>query len=144
MHLSSKAVKNCVLFAPQAQGSRKAAAFWEGGGMTERTNVFLRRRRLTRKKVVATGNRSECACKRAGEPSGLFCERGGARKRADVFLDKEKRSKAYFAPTWWWRYGDSNPRPLTCEASALPTELYPHLSQRLNYTPILFASQYFF
>ena len=23
----------------------------------------------------------------------------------------------------WWRWGDSNPRPLTCEASALPAEL---------------------
>jgi hypothetical protein len=26
----------------------------------------------------------------------------------------------------WWRWGDSNPRPLTCEASALPAELHPH------------------
>ncbi len=26
----------------------------------------------------------------------------------------------------WWRVGDSNPRPLPCEGSALPTELTPH------------------
>src|ERR1035437_2462350 len=25
----------------------------------------------------------------------------------------------------WWRYGDSNPGPLACHASALPAELYP-------------------
>ena len=29
----------------------------------------------------------------------------------------------------WWRWGDSNPRPLTCEASALPAELHPHGSR---------------
>ncbi len=27
----------------------------------------------------------------------------------------------------WWRVGDSNPRPLPCEGSALPTELTPHV-----------------
>jgi hypothetical protein len=27
----------------------------------------------------------------------------------------------------WWRAGESNPRPLRCERSALPTELAPHL-----------------
>ncbi len=26
---------------------------------------------------------------------------------------------------YWWRVGDSNPRPLPCEGSALPTELTP-------------------
>ena len=25
----------------------------------------------------------------------------------------------------WWRVGESNPRPLPCEGSALPTELTP-------------------
>lgn len=54
----------------------------------------------TRKKVVATANRREGACNRAGEPSELSCGRGGARERADVFFEKEKRSKAHFAPTW--------------------------------------------
>jgi hypothetical protein len=28
----------------------------------------------------------------------------------------------------WWRHGDSNPRPIACKATALPTELYPHLA----------------
>ena len=41
--------------------------------------------------------------------SGAFWDKGGARKRADVFLDKEKRSKTNFAPTWWKRM-DSNHR----------------------------------
>ena len=27
----------------------------------------------------------------------------------------------------WWRWGDSNPRPLHCERSALPAELHPHI-----------------
>ena len=26
----------------------------------------------------------------------------------------------------WWRHGDSNPRPIACKATALPTELCPH------------------
>ena len=34
----------------------------------------------------------------------------------------------------WWRWGDSNPRPLTCEASALPAELHPHGSAPEDYT----------
>ena len=49
----------------------------------------------TREKVVATANRCECVYKRTGEPSVTFHKKGGARKRADVFLDKEKRSKAF-------------------------------------------------
>lgn len=28
--------------------------------------------------------------------------------------------------TEWWSRGESNPRPLQCECSALPTELLPH------------------
>src|SRR5581483_10496010 len=32
----------------------------------------------------------------------------------------------------WWRWGDSNPRPLTCEASALPAELHPQGRERLQ------------
>ncbi len=27
----------------------------------------------------------------------------------------------------WWRYGDSNPRPIRCERIALPTVLYPRI-----------------
>src|SRR5262245_15143860 len=27
----------------------------------------------------------------------------------------------------WWSQGESNPRPLECHSSALPTELWPHL-----------------
>src|SRR5487761_2539127 len=43
------------------------------------------------------------------------------RQRSRTFtLNKEKNL---------WRYGDSNPGPLACHASALPAELYP---QRFN------------
>ena len=28
----------------------------------------------------------------------------------------------------WWSIWESNPRPLTCEASALPTELMPQIN----------------
>ncbi len=27
--------------------------------------------------------------------------------------------------TFWWRHGESNPRPIACKATALPTELCP-------------------
>ena len=56
--------------------------------------------KLSHKKLVATASCRECVCNRTSEPSVTFCEKGGARKWADVFLDKEKRSKANFAPTW--------------------------------------------
>ena len=36
-----------------------------------------KRRRHTRKKVIATAKRRERACKRAVEPSVSFCEKGG-------------------------------------------------------------------
>ena len=45
--------------------------------------------------------RCEGACNRTGAPSVAFYESGGAGKRLDIFLGKEKRSKANFAPTWW-------------------------------------------
>ena len=66
----------------------------------------------------------ERACKRTGEPSVPCCERGGTTARVTDFSIKKNRNGAKSVPTWW-RYGDSNPRPVTCEATALPTELYP-------------------
>ncbi len=44
---------------------------------------ILRRKALTRKRLVATESRRECACKRTGEPSVTFCERGGMTERYD-------------------------------------------------------------
>lgn len=35
----------------------------------------------------------------------------------------------------WWRQEDSNRRPVACDATALPTELYPHESKL--YIPII-------
>src|SRR5262245_55169241 len=29
----------------------------------------------------------------------------------------------------WWSQGESNPRPLECHSSALPTELWPRLAR---------------
>ena len=43
-------------------------------------------------------------------------------------VEPEKSDSVWFSN--WWRWGDSNPRPLTCEASALPAELHPHFGQR--------------
>ncbi len=43
----------------------------------------------TRKKVVATANRRECACKRTGEPSVPFYEKGGTVKQVTDFLQKK-------------------------------------------------------
>ena len=43
----------------------------------------------------------------------------------------------------WWRHGDSNPRPIACKATALPTELYPHLAaiRRLTHRSVRCFSQ---
>ena len=35
-------------------------------------------------------------------------------------------SRVKFTTDWWWSGGDSNPRPLECDSSALPAELPPH------------------
>jgi hypothetical protein len=35
---------------------------------------------------------------------------------------RKSRSKSL---AFWWRHGDSNPRPIACKATALPTELCP-------------------
>ena len=48
---------------------------------------------MTRKKLVATANRRDGVYNRTGKPSVTFCERGGARKRADVFLAKKNGAK---------------------------------------------------
>src|SRR5258708_29095857 len=32
----------------------------------------------------------------------------------------------------WWSQGESNPRPLECHSSALPTELWPHFARVLG------------
>ena len=54
-----------------------------------------------------------------------------------------KNESAYFQAlsAFWWRYGDSNPGPVTCEATALPTELYPRLLKHRNTlcVPVLVA-----
>jgi len=48
----------------------------------------------SRKKVVATANRRECACKRAGEPSVPFYEKGGTVKRVTDFFCIKKSEQA--------------------------------------------------
>ena len=50
---------------------------------------------VTRKKLVATASRREGACNRTGEPSVTFCERGGARERADdLFFCHRQKNKS--------------------------------------------------
>ena len=56
----------------------------------EQSEVYKNAKRHTRKKLLATANRCEGACNRTGEPSVTFCERGGARERANDFLCKKK------------------------------------------------------
>ena len=49
---------------------------------------------VTRKKLVATASRREGACNRTGGRSETFCERGGARKRADgLFFCQRQKNK---------------------------------------------------
>ena len=51
--------------------------------------------------------------------------------RARQLLAVARRGKSYASAvpepklSRWWSQGDSNPRPLACHASALPTELWP-------------------
>ena len=54
-----------------------------------------------------------------------------------LFSESSYRSKN------WWRHGDSNPRPIACKATALPTELYPHLAavRRLTHRSVRCFSQ---
>ena len=47
-----------------------------------------------RKNAVAAAIRSKCVYKRTGKPSVPFCEKEGARKRAIVFLNKEKTEQS--------------------------------------------------
>ena len=54
-----------------------------------RTIAAFACRRHTRKKVVATVSRHERACKRIGEPSVPFCERGGMTERMTDFSAKK-------------------------------------------------------
>ena len=51
------------------------------------------RRRRSREKVVVSQRRHECACKRIADANVPFREKGGARKRADVFLHKKNGAK---------------------------------------------------
>lgn len=39
----------------------------------------------------------------------------------------------------WWRIGESNPWPLECKSSALPTELIPHSIQRAHMVHFFFC-----
>ena len=48
---------------------------------------------MTRKKLVATAIRRDGVYNRTGEPIVTFCERGRARKWADVFLAKKNGAK---------------------------------------------------
>ena len=48
---------------------------------------------LTRKKVVVSQRCNERACKRIADVNVPFCEKGGARKWADVFFAKKNGAK---------------------------------------------------
>ena len=56
----------------------------------------------------------------------LTLVRSGSATLPPVSRTSEKPVASEATGFWtWWRCGDSNSRPLTCEASALPTELHP-------------------
>src|SRR3982751_228336 len=44
---------------------------------------------------------------------------------AKALIYKELKFPSGLGETWWSQ-GESNPRPLECHSSALPTELWPH------------------
>src|SRR5438270_12789720 len=61
-------------------------------------------------------------------------EREGGRALPDVITDFRRARVRAGTQTMrlkssdegWWSQGESNPRPLECHSSALPTELWPH------------------
>src|ERR1043166_7148597 len=46
--------------------------------------------------------------------------------RVETFSPKQKGRVHHPPFLIWWSRWDSNPRPLECDSSALPTELRPH------------------
>ena len=48
--------------------------------------IFMRRSAHTRKRLVVNQRRNEGACNRVVDVNGIFCEKGGARRWAEVFL----------------------------------------------------------
>ena len=112
-------------------------------------------RKHSRKKVVATANRRESACKRTGEPSVPFCEKMRQDKRLKNYSAARrnrvpakpnrfcgmKEEQAKLVPTWSGRQ-DSNLRPLGPKPSALPNCATPR--QLIYYNLLCCKSQAFF
>ena len=44
-------------------------------------------------------------------------------------LSGVRSNRLSYGPTFWWRWGESNPWPPACKAGALPAELHPHVLQ---------------
>ena len=93
----SKGAGGWLVFLSQTKTSRSKADF----APTRRRTVESfggggRRSLAARKKLVATARRPAGACNRTGAPSGTFCERGGARERADglFFCRRQKQAGA--------------------------------------------------
>ena len=52
-----------------------------------------RRVEKARKRLVAKAERRECACKRAAEPSVIFCEKEERRREREVIKNRRERYK---------------------------------------------------
>lgn len=62
---------------------------------------------MTRKKLAATANRREGVYNRTGKPSVTFCERGGARKWAEVLFSVADKINIPPQSGGYFRFGHS-------------------------------------
>src|SRR5215472_7336777 len=65
-------------------------------------------------------------------PASWF--RGGSFGHPLRRLDNDRAQKiTFYQRVKWWSQGESNPRPLECHSSALPTELWPLQGSGIRY-----------
>ncbi len=72
--------------------------------------------------ATAFGDTSRCPTARAAATLHAITATMSAARTIVVFYETPPRLFAAFV---YWRYGDLNPRPMACKATALATELYP-------------------
>ena len=63
--------------------------------------------------------------KRSSLPAALSMVGVAGFEPATLRLSSACSNQLSYTPVGWWRHGDSNPRPIACKATALPTELCP-------------------
>jgi hypothetical protein len=99
--------------------------------LLNRRNAWARSAGGERHRDCTTGQDAADNCRYNGSshchggqpPSGSFA---GTQPNSQVVTKLKQTTKLLLVGLWgWWSQGESNPRPLECHSSALPTELWP-------------------